>query len=332
MEKRNETTVTQFVLLGFSDHVEHQLFLFILFLVIYTGTIVGNIIIITLIKCSSHLHNPMYFFLINLSVLDIGFISVTIPKLLISILSQINTISFYGCITQLFFFITFAGVECFILTVMAYDRYVAICNPLRYAAVMSRSLCLQLVVICWVSALSHSVLHSILTTRLSFCGPNIIHHFFCDMTALLKLACSDITTNEIVIFAEGPFSVMVPFLLVTVSYIHIISSILKIHSKDGRKKAFSTCSSHLTVVALFYGTAIFTYFRPSSEYSDYDRVVSLFYTIVAPMLNPFIYSLRNNELKKSLKNLISRKIELIRDYGNYNANFVIYLTHCHCSI
>ncbi|KAJ1130955.1 hypothetical protein NDU88_009299 [Pleurodeles waltl] len=301
MERRNKSMVSEFILLGLSDRPELQILLFVMFLKMYLVTVLGNSVIIRAISTTPQLHTPMYFFLGNLSFVDMCFTSVTVPKLLVNILSEKKSISVAGCITQLSFFISLAGMECALLTVMAYDRYVAICSPLHYSMVMNRRMCLVLVAISWVTISVHSVLHSVLTSRLTFCGLNLIHHFFCDMTALLKLSCSDTTTNELVIFIEGPFSVAVPLGIVLVSYVRIIATILKMHSAEGRNKAFSTCSSHLIVVALYFGTIIFMYFRPTSSYSlDYDRVVSVMYTVVAPMLNPFIYSLRNSEVKGAL--------------------------------
>ncbi|XP_069502597.1 olfactory receptor 5AP2-like [Ambystoma mexicanum] len=300
MDGCNGTEVTEFILLGLSDNPDYQCVLFLSFLLVYIFTLTGNTLIIAATCVASQLHTPMYFFLSSLSFVDMGLTSVTVPKMLANILSSRKSISVSGCIAQLSFFISFASAECFLLTVMAYDRYVAICNPLRYAAVMSRGVCLLLVAVSWLAATLHSVLHSLLTARLSFCGSNRIHHFFCDMTPLLKLASSDTSTNELVIFVEGPFSVVVPFLIILVSYFCIISAILQIRSEKGRGKIFSTCSSHLTVVALFYGTAIFTYFRPTATYSlDHDRVVTLMYTVVAPMMNPLIYSLRNNDMREA---------------------------------
>ncbi|XP_069068373.1 olfactory receptor 1f45-like [Pleurodeles waltl] len=301
----NATKVSEFHLLGLSDKKNNQFFLFVLFLLMYIFTLSGNGLIIVATWIAPQLHTPMYFFLSNLSFVDMGFTSVTVPKMLDNILSVRKTISVAGCIAQLSFFISFASAECFLLTVMAFDRYVAICNPLRYTTVMHRRACLLLVGVSWLFATMHSVLHSVLTSRLFFCGSNQIHHFFCDMTPLLKLSTSDTSTNELVIFVEGPFSVMVPFVIVLVSYCCIISAIQKIHSDKGRVKIFSTCSSHLTVVILFYGTAIFTYFRPSSAYSlDHDRVVTLMYTVIAPLLNPLIYSLRNSEMKAAFRKVL----------------------------
>ncbi|XP_069490074.1 olfactory receptor 5AP2-like isoform X1 [Ambystoma mexicanum] len=278
MTKLNGTKVTEFVLLGLSDRPELQILLFVVFLIMYLTTLLGNGVIIRAISMTPQLHTPMYFFLGNLSCVDMSYIqpwcltSVTIPKLLANILSKKKTISVPGCIAQLSFFISLAGMECALLTVMAYDRYVAICSPLHYGMIMNRRMCLTLVAISWLIVAVHSVLHSVLTSTLSFCGSNQIHHFFCDMTPLLKLACSDTSVNELVIFIEGPFSVVVPFGIVLVSYVRIITVILKIHSAEGRRNAFSTCSSHLLVVVLYFGTIIFMYFRATSSYSlDYDR-------------------------------------------------------------
>ncbi|XP_029442375.1 olfactory receptor 5V1-like [Rhinatrema bivittatum] len=309
MEKRNQTNEVTFILLGFSDIPEHQTSLFVVFFFMYVITLIGNLLIILTIRVNPQLHIPMYFFLGNLSLVDICFITSTIPKLLIHLLSQNKTISFSDCLGQVFFMFSTGSTEFFLLAVMAYDRYVAICNPLRYTIVMKKRVCVVLVVISWITASLTSLLHTLMASRLSFHGSNTIQHFFCDLPPLLRLSCSDTSVNEILIFTDGPFVVMAPFLFTVVSYVHIISTILKIPSAMGRRKAFSTCSSHLIVVSLFYGTDIFVYFRPDSNFSfNYDRVVSVMYTVVTPMLNPFIYSLRNNEVKGALKKVIASKL------------------------
>ncbi|XP_029441641.1 olfactory receptor 1361-like [Rhinatrema bivittatum] len=308
MEGRNETDVIEFILLGFSDLPQHQALLFILFLTLYTATLSGNIAMITVISADSHLHRPMYFFLGNLSLVDLLFISTTVPKMLNNFLSERKSISFSNCLLQMYFVILFGTAESFLLAVMAYDRYVAICNPLRYAIVMTRRFCLQLVMTSWIAASLHSLLHALLTARLLFCRSNTIHHFFCELAKLLKLSCSDTSINELVIFIEGSFVVIQPFILIAVSYLRIASAIFRMTSTQGRSKVFSTCSSHLAVVALFYGTVISLYFRPSAEGSlEQDRAASVMYSIVAPLLNPFIYSLRNHEVKGALRRLFSFK-------------------------
>ncbi|XP_029470910.1 olfactory receptor 1F1-like [Rhinatrema bivittatum] len=312
MERGNRTPVTEFTLLGLSDLPQHQPFLFVLFLCMYLITLAGNILIISVIKADHQLHTPMYYFLGNFSFVDICLSSVTVPKLLANIFSERKSIYFTSCIAQLYFFLLAATMEDLLLGVMAFDRYMAICNPLRYPVVMNSRFCALLVASCWVISSLHALIYSVMASRLPFCGSTTICHFFCDIPPLLKLSCADTTTYELVIFTEGSLVVMSPCLLIIVSYVWIISAILKVPSKEGRRKAFSTCSSHLMVVILFYGTAIFTYFRPSSIYSlDYDRVVSVMYTIVTPMLNPFIYSLRNNEVKGALWRVTRRIFQKI---------------------
>ncbi|XP_053545879.1 olfactory receptor 1G1-like, partial [Bombina bombina] len=298
---------TDFILVGFSDTYYHPVVYFLSFLTVYVTCFVGNTLIVAIALASPKLHSPMYFFLCNLSVTDVSLISVVIPQMLPNILLKKQTISFIGCITQVYFFIFFAGVECFILAIMAYDRYVAVCKPFHYVTIMSRTLCIQMVVFSLIANLSHSVLHTLLITRLSFCKSHIIQHFFCDLTALYKLSCSDIRVNELVIFTEGSLVAILPFLLILISYVHIVCSILKMSSFTGQKAAFSTCSAHLTSVILFYGTLICIYFRPSSSYSIVsDKVAALFYTVLTPTLNPFIYSLRNKDVKSQLKKAKSK--------------------------
>ncbi|XP_069068341.1 olfactory receptor 1f45-like [Pleurodeles waltl] len=302
MGLKNWTFTNEFILLGVSDQPWMQPWLFVIFLAMYVTTLLGNTTIICIIGSDCRLHTPMYFFLCNFSFVDICLTSVTVPKLLANILSEKKSIYFSGCVAQLFFFLLIGNMESFLLGVMAYDRYVAICNPLHYTTVMSRQVCLVLVVVSWITSALHSLIYSVMASRLSYCKSNILHHFFCDIPPLLKLSCSDTSMYELIIFTEGSIVVMGPFILITISYALIVFTLLKVSSEQGRWKAFSTCFSHLVVVTLFYGTDIFMYFRPSSSYSlDYDRVVSVMYTIVAPMLNPFIYSLRNKDVKDALK-------------------------------
>ncbi|KAG8568536.1 hypothetical protein GDO81_014054 [Engystomops pustulosus] len=292
----NSNQSTEFLMLGLSDLPEQQVMLFVIFLIMYLLNLTGNATIIFLVRTEPQLLTPMYFFLSNLSFVDMCYSSAIVPKMLVNIISQDKSVTLFDCISQLYFFLCFACTECFLLAVMAYDRFVAICSPLHYTLIVSRRICILLVVSSWVAAALHSLLHSMMASTLTFCGPNKIYHFYCDMAPLLELACSDISLNKLLIYTEGGLPVLIPFIIVLYSYIRIISSILKIRSTDGRYKAFSTCSSHLTVVILFYGTIAFMYLRPSSRSSvNYDRVVSVVYTVVAPMLNPFIYSLRNKE-------------------------------------
>ncbi|XP_078518745.1 olfactory receptor 1f45-like [Lissotriton helveticus] len=307
MEPNNQTM--EFILLGFTDHPQKSIGMFLLFLIIYVITLIGNIIIMMVIRCEPDLDTPMYFFISNLSFVDICFTTVTVPRLLANILMEVRSISFAACFTQMYFFVALGITESFILAAMAYDRWVAICKPLRYTEVMNPRLCKGLVAGSWLTASLHSLLHSITISKLSYCADNRIHHFFCDMTALLKLSCSNTSNNELLIFTEGSLVIMSPFVFILVSYVIIVSSILRLYSGEGRRRTFSTCSSHLTVVSLFYGTIIFIYFRPTLSYSlQYDRIVSVVYSIITPMLNPFIYSLRNKEVREAVRKITQRII------------------------
>ncbi|XP_029442563.1 olfactory receptor 1G1-like [Rhinatrema bivittatum] len=307
METENCTSVTSFILLGMSDLPNYRITLFLVFITMYLLNLLGNIVMLVLIITDPQLQTPMYFFLSNLSFVDMCLVSVTVPKLLANFLSKSKIISYSGCIAQLYFYIVMVINECFLLSVMAYDRYVAICNPLRYRMVMSRIFCNLLVASCWTISHLHSLLHTLLISRLSFCKSNIIDNFFCDIPPLLKLSCSDISTNELAIFVEGAMVATGAFLCIFISYIRIISAILNIRSAEGKRKAFSTCSSHLIVVTLFFGSAFFTYYQASSSYNhERNRFMTVIYTIVTPMLNPFIYSLRNNLVKGALRRALGR--------------------------
>ncbi|XP_036052622.1 olfactory receptor 1-like isoform X2 [Onychomys torridus] len=308
MPEDNQTVISQFLLLGLPIPPEHQHLFYALFLAMYLTTVLGNLIIITLILLDSHLHTPMYLFLSNLSFSDLCFSSVTMPKLLQNMQSQDPCIPYAGCLTQMYFFLFFGDLESFLLVAMAYDRYVAICFPLHYTSIMSPKLCVSLVVLSWVLTTSHAMLHTLLLTRLSFCENNVIPHFFCDLSALLKLACSDIRINEFVVLIIGGLVVVLPFLLIIASYARIVSSVLKGSSTRGIHKVFSTCGSHLSVVSLFFGTIIGLYLCPSANNSTVkETVMSLMYTVVTPMLNPFIYSLRNRDMKGALKRVFQKK-------------------------
>ncbi|CAK6443355.1 unnamed protein product [Pipistrellus nathusii] len=304
----NHTRVTEFILLGFTNNPEMQVFLFVLFLVIYTVTFLGNFLIVTVTSVDSALQTPMYFFLRNLSLLEVCFTLVMMPKMLVDLVSSRKIISFVGCGTQMYFFFFFGSSECFLLSVMAYDRFVAICNPLRYSVIMNRSLCLWMAVGCWMSGIPVSMLQTAWMMALPFCGPNMIDHFFCDGPLVLKLVTQDTTRYEMQALASTLIFIMLPFSLILVSYIRIISTILRMPSATGRQKAFSTCLSHIIVVSLFYGTASLTYLRPKSNQSpESKKLVSLSYTVITPMLNPIIYSLRNNEVKGAVKRTFTRK-------------------------
>nr|CAI9690156.1 unnamed protein product [Rangifer tarandus platyrhynchus] len=303
MTAENCTVFTDFIFLGLSSRQDVQQGLFLVFLLVYGVTVVANVGMILLIKVDPGLHTPMYYFLSNLSFCDICYSSTISPKTQADFLSAQKRIPYNVCATQLYFFGAFADVKCLMLAVMAYDRYVAICNPLLYTIAMSRGICTQLVAIAYIVGLVDSAIHTC-SFRLCFCGSNVINHFFCDLPPLFLLSCSDIQVNELVVFIIFGFIEMSTISGVLVSYCYIILSVLKIHSAEGRFKAFSTCTSHLTAVAIFQGTLLFMYFRPSSSYSlDEDKMTSLFYTLVIPMLNPLIYSLRNKDVKQALEKL-----------------------------
>uniref|UniRef100_A0A8D1SS72 Olfactory receptor n=1 Tax=Sus scrofa TaxID=9823 RepID=A0A8D1SS72_PIG len=311
MTRGNQTHITEFLLLGLTSDPQKQVWLFASFLAMYVVNMAGNSVIIAAIWGDAHLHTPMYFFLSNLSFVDICFTNVIVPRMLANILSKGKNVPFAQCLTQMYFFVTCAITDSFLLAAMAIDRYVAICNPLHYTTTMNPRRCLLLVITSWLVSHLHSLTHTILMARLSFCGPNIIHHFFCDVQPLLMLSCSDTSVNELLAFTEGSFVIMSPFLFIIVSYVCITRAVLRVPSGRGRFKVFSTCGSHLTVVTLYYGTAISVYIRPSSTYSvTKDRVVTVIYTVVIPMLNPFIYSLRNKDMKHALHKLM-RKTEFI---------------------
>ncbi|XP_068833768.1 olfactory receptor 1E5-like [Capricornis sumatraensis] len=308
MSGRNQTTVSEFLLLGLPIESEHQNLFYVLFLAMYVTTVLGNLLILVLICLDPHLHTPMYLFLSNLSFSDLCFSSVTMPKLLQDMNSQDPSIPYAGCLIQMYFLLFFGDLESFLLVAMAYDRYVAICFPLHYTAIMGPRLCLSLLVLSWVLTTFHAMLHTLLMARLHFCEDNVIAHFFCDMSALLKLSCSDTRVNELVIFIMGGLILVIPFLLIITSYARIVSSTLKVPSARGIHKAFSTCGSHLTVVSLFYGTVIGLYLCPSANNSTVkETVMATMYNVVTPMLNPFIYSLRNRDMKGALGRVFWRK-------------------------
>ncbi|XP_034642620.1 olfactory receptor 5V1-like [Trachemys scripta elegans] len=307
MERRNQTALKEFIILGFSSLQEVRLLLFSGFLITYLFTLLGNTFIIILALVDQRLHTPMYFFIGNLSFLDICYTTTTIPQLLIHLLSERSNISYMGCVLQLFFFFSFVGTECLLLAVMAFDRYVAICNPLHYTLIINKSTCLQLSAASWVSGFLNSAIHTVFAFKLPFCGENRIDYFFCDIPPLLELSCGDTNLNKLLIICIGLFIAWTPFACILLSYTYIISTILKMPSSQRKRKAYSTCSSHLTVVLLYYGSCIFTYLRPSSSYSlGSTRLISLLYSILTPMLNPIIYTLRNKDVKEALKNLILR--------------------------
>ncbi|XP_007519587.2 olfactory receptor 5T7-like [Erinaceus europaeus] len=307
IQVKNVTEVTWFILLGFTDDYELQVFLFCLFLTIYLFTVVGNLGLVVLVLGDSRLHTPMYFFLSALSFLDACYSSVITPKMLANFLSERKDISYVGCATQMFLAITLGTAECFLLAAMAYDRYVAIYNPLLYSVNMSPRVYAPLIIGSFVCGLLHASTHTLATFRLSFCVFNEIQHVFCDTPALLTISCSDTHMNQLLLFYLVGSIELVTFLIVLVSYGCILVAIMKMHSTEGRRKVFSTCGSHLTGVSVFHGTVLFMYVRPSSNYAlEYDMIASIFYTTVIPMLNPIIYSLRNKDVKEAMKKVFGK--------------------------
>ncbi|XP_062053221.1 olfactory receptor 8B8-like [Lepus europaeus] len=301
MAHTNGSLVTEFILMGLTDQPDLQLPLFFLFLVTYMITSFGNLGLIILIVLNSHLHTPMYFFLFNLSFIDFCYSSVITPKMMMSFVLKKNSISYIGCMTQFYFFGFFVISECYVLTSMAYDRYVAICKPLLYNTIMSPKVCFNLMFGSYLTAFSHAMIHTGCILRLNFCDANTINHYFCDVLPLLELSCTSTYINEVEIFIVAGIDIIVPSLMVFISYGFILSSILHISSTEGRSKAFSTCSSHIVAVSLFFGSCAFMYLKPSSSGSTGEgKVSSVFYTIVVPMMNPLIYSLRNKDVKVAL--------------------------------
>ncbi|KAM4034360.1 olfactory receptor 9G19-like [Anomaloglossus baeobatrachus] len=300
-------TITDFVLLGFHELPDFQLVFFFIFLVIYVTSLVGNSLTTGLFCFDRHFHSPMYILLCNMSVLDMSFTSMVLPKLLDIFLTGNNVISYHGCIAQVFFFVVLMVSEYFILATMAYDRYVAICHPLRYSYFMSLQVCFWMALISWSIGVLEGILYVLLISFCAFCRSNEVDHLFCDLKPLIKLSCSNTQTIERIILGLGSIIGFVPSIMTLVSYIYIISTILKIHSKEGRHKTFSTCSSHLMVILLFYGTVLGMYMRPKSSYSmDQDKMFAVLYAGVIPMLNPLIYSLKNQEVKKALGRITTK--------------------------
>ncbi|XP_075048079.1 olfactory receptor 12D2-like [Mixophyes fleayi] len=306
MDGWNRTSISEFILLGITNLPWLQKFLLFLVSYFYLLGIVGNLTIIFLVIRDTTLHSPMYFLLGNLSFLDILFSMVTVPKMMVGFLVE-NIISVNGCITQMYFFHFLGCAEGVLLAAMGYDRYVAICHPLQYIAIMKKSTCIQLVLISWVTGLTTSLIHAVMTSQLPFCNIKRVKHFFCDVKPVIKLACKDIHVNEITLATVSGFLSTGTFFLTTLSYVYIITHLLKIRSSEGRAKTFSTCSSHLTIVILFYGTAMCTYLGPASENSiEKDRVAAILFTVVTPTLNPIIYTLRNKDVRKSLIKCIKK--------------------------
>ncbi|XP_008539197.2 olfactory receptor 5M5-like [Equus przewalskii] len=308
MSKKNYSAVTEFILLGLTDRAELQPVLFVIFLVIYLITVIGNVSMILLIRSDPKLHTPMYFFLGHLSFLDLCYVSNVTPQMLVNFLSKRKTISFIGCCIQFHFFIALVITEYYMLPVMAYDRYMAICKPLLYGSKMSRSVCHSLVATPYIYGFANGLAQTILMLRLSFCGPNEINHFYCADPPLLVLACSDTYVKETAMFVVAGLNLTCSLTIILISYIFIFMAILRIHSAEGRHKAFSTCGSHPTAVTIFDGTLFYMHLRPPSKASvEQGKIVAIFYIFVSPLLNPLIYSLRNKDVKRAMRKVIRKK-------------------------
>ncbi|XP_072814312.1 olfactory receptor 1D2-like [Vicugna pacos] len=305
MVKGNLSVTPEFLLLGLSEVPEHQPFLFCLFLTMYLVAIVGNLLIVLAISATSTLHTPMYFLIASLSCVDVCFTSVTVPKMLLNMHAQSQSISYGRCLAQMYFLILFLELDNVLLALMAYDRFLAICHPLHYTTTMSPKFCIMSVSVALIVTNVYPLVHTLLMSTLSFCASVRIHHIFCELYALLKLSCSDTHTSELVVYTMGSLLFVCPFLFLSLSYVRIFSAIQRLRSSQGKLKAFSTCSSHLAVVSLFYGTLFGLYLRPSSSYTAEDSAATVLYALVAPMLNPFIYSLRNKDMKGALRHLLS---------------------------
>ncbi|KAK9405907.1 olfactory receptor [Crotalus adamanteus] len=306
-DKSNQS-YQEFILLGVADQPHLEMLLFALVLAYYLMTLLGNTTIIMVSRLDPGLHTPMYFFLSNLSFLDLCFTTSLGPQMLVNFWRTSKTIAYGACVAELYISLALGSTECILLAAMAYDRYAAICHPLRYTTIMSHSLCFTMAAVSWISGFSVSLVDTVMILRLPLCGRNRVDHFFCELPAFLKLACVDISLNEALMLSGSVVFLLAPISLITISYGYIAAAVIRIPSVEGRKRAFNTCSSHLMVVWLFYGTAIFNYFQPPSTYShDQGKMISLFYTFVTPMLNPLIYTLRNKEVHKALHRLMKKK-------------------------
>nr|XP_056720529.1 olfactory receptor 6Y1-like [Euleptes europaea] len=311
-EWKNRTIITEFILLGFETSPPFQILLFLVFLSTYIITMAGNILLVVLVVADQHLHKPMYYFLGNLSFLEIFYSSTISLRMLASLITGDKRLYFNGCIAQFYFIASLVSTECYLLSVMSYDRYIAICKPLNYAIVMQDSVCCQLASLCWLSGFLAIAIVIIFMMQITFCGPNEIDSFFCDFEPLLNLSCSDIVLLKVVAFLCSFTFSLIPFLLTLISYVYIVTTILKIPSTMGKQKAFSTCSSHLIVVTLYYGTLIVVYMIPDTpSLKDTNKVFSLFYTVLTPLINPLIYSFRNKEVKESTQRLFRKCLSLV---------------------
>ncbi|KAM8791763.1 olfactory receptor 2A12-like [Rhynchonycteris naso] len=303
--KKNHSSVSEFILLGFSSESQVRMDLFTFFLLLYIITLLGNGLIITLIYLDSHLHTPMYFFLSILSLVDVSYITTTVPQMLVNMVCPRSTISWGACVAQMFIFMFLGISECVLYAIMAYDRYVAICFPLHYTLLMNHLICIKMLTVCWSISIVGALINTVFTMRLPYCGPHKINHFFCEVPAVLKLACADTSFNDRLNFILGFILLLVPLSLILASYVHIFASILRIRSSQSRLKSFSTCVSHVIVVIMFYGPAMMMYMRPGSWYNpEQDKKLSLFYNVVSAFLNPLIYSLRNKNVKGAFLKLL----------------------------
>ncbi|XP_054440913.1 olfactory receptor 13C9 [Pteronotus mesoamericanus] len=315
MEWENQTLLVEFFLKGLSGYPRLELLFFVLILFMYVVILLGNGTLILISILDSHLHTPMYFFLGNLSFLDICYTTTSVPFTLVSFLSERKTISFSGCTVQMFLGLAMGTTECVLLGMMAFDRYVAICNPLRYPAIMSKNSYVPMAAGSWFAGVINSAVQTTFVVQLTFCRNNVINHFSCEILAVMKMACADISDNEFIMLVATTLFTLMPLLLIVISYSLIISNVLKIRTSEGRSKAFSTCSAHLTVVIIFYGTILFMYMKPKSkeifdsdDFDVTDKLISMFYGVMTPMMNPLIYSLRNKDVKEGVKHLLRRKL------------------------
>ncbi|XP_005410686.1 PREDICTED: olfactory receptor 2A12-like [Chinchilla lanigera] len=306
--KENHTSVSEFILLGLSSEPQVRMALFIFFLLLYFTTLVGNGLIITLIYLDSHLHTPMYFFLSVLSLVDMSYVTTTVPQMLVNMLYPRRTIYWNACVAQMFIFLVLGIAECILYAIMAYDRYIAICFPLHYSLLMSRITCIKMVIVCWSISLTGALIYTVFTMHLPYCGPYKINHFFCEVPAVLKLACADTFLNDRLNFMLGFILLLIPLSLILASYVRIFASILRIYSSQGRLKSFSTCASHITMVIMFYGPAMVMYMRPSSwNDPEQDKKLALFYNVFSAFLNPIIYSLRNKDVKGAFLRVLGNR-------------------------
>ncbi|KAM6169279.1 olfactory receptor 13C9-like [Rhynchocyon petersi] len=315
MDWKNQTIVVEFFLKGLSGYPSLEILFFVIILIMYVFILLGNGTLILISIVDPHLHKPMYFFLGNLSFLDICFTTTSIPQILVSFLSERKTISFTFCALQMSLGLALGTTECVLLGMMAFDRYVAICNPLRYPMIMSKNSYVSMATGSWSAGFVNSAVQTGFVVQLPFCRKNVINHFSCEILAVMKLACADISGNKFIMLVAPILFTLMPLLLIVISYSLIISSILKIRSADGRSKAFSTCSAHLTVVIIFYGTILFMYMKPKStetlnsdDLDATDKLISMFYGVITPILNPLIYSLRNKDVKEAVRHLLNRRL------------------------